>query len=281
MVFHSQKIFLVPFCNPKIFVSLTINCQMQKSKQKIWILICLALVCCVAMAFVKPIAQNICYHAFADARSYFGIPNFWNVISNVPYFFFGGAGVLYLVKQKSNPVFKKSSIGSTVFFAGVFLISFGSAYYHAWPDNETLVWDRLPMTIAFMGFFSAMIADFINERWGKILLLPLVAIGAFSVFYWQYTERCCCGDLRLYAIVQFLPMLLIPLIVVLFKTKTENTKYLWLMMLAYLAAKFFEAGDEVIYLRTPFLSGHTLKHFAASLAPLCYLLHLKRRKQFK
>jgi hypothetical protein len=26
--------------------------------------------------------------------------------------------------------------------AAVALVAFGSGYYHLWPDNETLVWDR-------------------------------------------------------------------------------------------------------------------------------------------
>ncbi len=33
---------------------------------------------------LDPIPQNPAYHAFADSGSWFGIPNTWNVISNVP-----------------------------------------------------------------------------------------------------------------------------------------------------------------------------------------------------
>ena len=251
--------------------------QPLSQKQKIWVLIVLAAAGCAAMAFAKPIAQDVCYHGFADARRYFGIPNFWNVISNLPYMLFGGAGMVFLIKQRNNPLYKNSLLSSFVFFAGVFLITFGSAWYHAWPNNQTLVWDRLPMTLAFMGFFSAMISDFIHVRWGKIMLLPLIACGAFSVYYWWCTEQQCCGDLRPYALVQFLPMLLIPLIVLLFKQKNTNAKCLWLMMLAYASAKIFEACDLCIYTQTWFLSGHTLKHFAASAAPLFYLLYLRKR----
>jgi hypothetical protein len=37
-----------------------------------------------------------------------------------------------------------------VLFAGVTLSSLGSSYFHLAPDNARLMWDRLPMTIAFI-----------------------------------------------------------------------------------------------------------------------------------
>lgn len=252
--------------------------EIYKQKEKVRVLILLALIACIAMTLVKPIAQDPHYHNFADARSYFSIPNFWNVISNIPYLLFAGAGFYFLATNKDQPHLKDHLLCYSVFFGGVFLTCFGSAYYHAFPDSETLVWDRLPMTIAFMGFFSAIIGEFISPRYGKILLLPLVCFGIFSVAYWWYTERQGHGDLRLYALVQYLPMLLIPLIVILFGNKTVPTRNLWYMMLAYLIAKFFEAGDQLIFQRTPFLSGHTLKHFAAGLTPLFYIRYLMDRR---
>ncbi len=42
--------------------------------------------------------------------------------------------------------------------------------------------------------------------------IPTLAIGIASVFYWQRTEAQGVGDLRLYALVQFLLMLIIPII---------------------------------------------------------------------
>lgn len=250
----------------------------HKQKEKVRVLILLTLIACIAMTLVKPIPQDPNYHHFADIRSYFSIPNFWNVISNILYLVFGGAGFYFLGTNINQSALKEHVLSYLVFFSGVFLTGFGSAYYHAYPDSETLVWDRLPMTIAFMGFFSAIIGEFISARYGKILLLPLVCFGIFSVAYWWYTERQGHGDLRLYALVQYLPMLLIPLIVIFFSNKAVATRNLWYMMLAYLAAKFFEAGDELIFLKTPFLSGHTLKHFAAGLTPLLYIRYLMDRK---
>ena len=36
------------------------------------------------LPFLPPIPQDQAYHQFADHRTLLGIPNFWNVVSNVP-----------------------------------------------------------------------------------------------------------------------------------------------------------------------------------------------------
>ena len=38
-----------------------------------------------ALLLLPPILQDQSYHRFADERTLFGIPNFWNVVSNVPF----------------------------------------------------------------------------------------------------------------------------------------------------------------------------------------------------
>lgn len=54
-----------------------------------------------------------------------------------------------------------------MFFAGVALISLGSAYYHLAPDDTRPVWDRLPMTIALLSLVAAVIAERISLRAGN------------------------------------------------------------------------------------------------------------------
>jgi hypothetical protein len=39
--------------------------------------------------FVPPIPQPQTYHRFADEHTMLGIPNFWNVVSNVPFILVG------------------------------------------------------------------------------------------------------------------------------------------------------------------------------------------------
>src|SRR6185295_8964248 len=91
-----------------------------------------------------------------------------------------------------------------VFFAGTVLVAFGSAYYHWRPDDAALLWDRLPMTIAFMALFVALLSEHIDERLDRKLLVPAIAIGIASLVWWRYAH-----DLRLYAWVQFAPLIAI------------------------------------------------------------------------
>ncbi|PYU18912.1 MAG: hypothetical protein DMG30_26090 [Acidobacteria bacterium] len=106
-----------------------------------------------------------------------------------------------------------------VFFLGVALTSIGSAYYHWAPDNGRLVWDRLPMSIAFMSLLAAIITERITVNAGLRSLLPLMALGIASVLYWHLTELKGQGDLRLYGLVQFYPVMAIPLLLTLFPAR--------------------------------------------------------------
>jgi hypothetical protein len=220
---------------------------------------------------LPPIPQDPAYHAFADARTLLGVPHFLNVVSNVPFVVVGALGLWAL--------FRPGAVGSggsvldpaerwplTVLFIGVFLTGFGSAYYHLAPTNETLVWDRLPMTVAFMGLFAAMIGERIGVRSGTWLLGPLVWLGLVSVFVWHMSERRGAGDLRLYGFVQFYPLVTIPLLLYLFPPRYTRGGDIMIALAWYLLAKVLEHGpvEHFIYGLGHGVSGHTLKHLAAA-----------------
>ena len=46
-----------------------------------------------ALLLLPPILQDQSYHRFADERTLFGIPNFWNVVSNLPFIAVGAVGL--------------------------------------------------------------------------------------------------------------------------------------------------------------------------------------------
>ncbi len=166
-------------------------------------------------------------------------------------------------------------------FLGVFLTFLGSGYYHLAPGNERLVWDRLPMTIAFTSFLAAMLAERISVRLGVGLLLPLLFIGTASVFYWDYTERMGAGDLRLHALVQFYPLLAIPYLMFRCKPRYTRSLDLGVAMASYVAAKLFEMMDARTFHAMGFVSGHTLKQLAAAVAPLWMLQMIMLRSPLK
>ncbi len=158
-----------------------------------------------------------------------------------------------------------------VLFIGVALVSVGSAYYHLAPDNARLIWDRLPMTAAFMALFSAFIADRVHRRIGTYWLLPMfLSAGILSVVYWAWSEALGRGDLRWYIVVQFYPIVALPIICWLFPTAryTSGRHLAWLIAW-YGTAKVLEFLDaEVFKLLGNSVSGHSLKHLASAIAVL-------------
>jgi hypothetical protein len=220
---------------------------------------------------LPPIPQDKSYHAFADGRTLLGVDNFLNVASNLPFVVVGALGLSWLFRPDSvrpdGPLRERAERWPLlVLFAGVLLTGFGSSYYHLAPDNDRLVWDRLPMTLGFMGFFASMIGERISVRAGAWLLWPLVWLGAVSVFQWQAGEARGAGDLRLYGFVQFYPLVTIPLMLYLFPARYTRSADVMIALGWYLLAKVVEAGplDHGIYEMGYVVSGHTLKHLAAA-----------------
>jgi Ceramidase len=237
-------------------------------RQRLALIIGIATLVVVAMFFFPRIHQPIAYHSFADCRELLGIPFFWDVITNLPFLIIGVLGLWRLSRYHSS-----HQLFYIVLFSGIFLTGIGSAYYHWQPNNNRLIWDRLPMTIVFMSFFSLLIAIHIQEKMGKRMLFPLLIVGVLSIVWWMYTDRVeHDDDLRPYVLVQFLPMLLLPLLVFLFPTRVYRPKVLLLIGGWYILAKILEANDAVIFDRIAF-SGHALKHLAAGVA-VWYMLNV-------
>ncbi len=248
----------LPFFNNRKF-SLVINMKpISIPKLLLWIT---ALTTIAVFIFMKPIQQDVTYHHFANDTIVFGIANFWNVVSNIGFIVIALSGIYFLLKNKISNIIIWS------LFAGIFVTGFGSAYYHYTPNNTTLVWDRLPMTIVFTSFFALIYSWCFSTKTGfKIWLVSLVA-GIYSVFYWQYTEQELRGDLRLYAIIQFLPIVLIAIIVASnFKKHTFLLQPISMIVLWYVVAKLLEHFDNYFFEITNLFSGHPIKHVAAAVA---------------
>ena len=236
-----------------------------------------ALAIVLFFAVVDPVPQDPAYHAFADTRPMLGVANFWNVMTNLPFLLAGAYGLVLVAR---NP----DAVGDSdlcwpwiIFFVGIALTAFGSGYFHLVPGNGSLVWDRLPMTIGFAGLFAIVIGEYLSPRAARTLLVPFLVVGAASVFYWHLTESAGSGDLRPYAVVQFLPVLLIPAILVIRHDVSDLTGSFWLLVLSYIAAKLLEHFDDGVYGSLQVMSGHSLKHVVAALSPAILILALHRR----
>ena len=252
-------------------------------KQRITLLWGISVLAIVGVLFVPPIAQDPTYHNLSDHRMIGGIPNFGDVFSNVAFLVVGVLGLWRLIQIREDTTLlieKREAIPFAVAFFGAILIFVGSAYYHWAPTNETLVWDRLPMTLTFMGIFSMVVAERISVRAGIVTLVPLLVLGVASVGYWQMTEQAGQGDLRPYALVQFLPVLLIPVILWLFPARYSGVRYLVEMIGWYMVAKALEFLDAVIWDWTGgWIAGHSLKHCVAAWGIYALVRYLKHRQR--
>lgn len=250
---------------------------MTKEKLGFVLITLITIAAVTTILFLDPIAQDTRYHNFHDTRMLFSIPNFWNVISNLPFVFAGVWGLGWIATAKKESYLSELKFAYFIFFAGTALVGLGSSYYHLQPNNFTLVWDRLPMTLAFMALFSIIVAEFISISVGRRLLIPMLVVGITSVFYWYYSELSGNGDLRLYILVQFLPMLVIPIILILFNSRFTLKRSYWLLIFTYLTAKVLEHFDAQVMSVLPLLSGHTLKHIVAAFGVSLLVYNYRKR----
>jgi len=231
---------------------------------------------------LPPIPQPQSYHQFADQRSFLGIPHFADVTSNFPFAVVGIWGLFFLSRRDAiattGPfVDLRVRWPYLLVFVGVLLTAFGSSYYHWSPSNARLVWDRLPMTIAFMAMVAAVITERISLRLGLWLLPILLLAGLASVLQWYRSEARGEGDLRFYAAVQVYAVLVL-LLALLFPPRYTRGSDLAVVVGFYALAKALEALDKPIFSLGHIVSGHTLKHLAAATATYWILRMLQRRR---
>ena len=228
----------------------------------------------IAIYSYGPIHQDPAYHNFADQQNILGVCNFFDVLSNIVFLFPGLWGTIVSLRNyrdSKDPLL----LSYFVFFLGIILTSIGSSYYHLSPSNDTLVWDRLPMTLAFMPLLCIIISEQVHRKAGLALLLPAIIIGTASVFYWQLTD-----DLSPYILVQFLPLLLMPLMLFLHPARPNFRVNIMLLIGGYGLSKVLEFADAQVYeLTENIVSGHTLKHIVAGLSIIFVIKVLPQLQQ--
>jgi hypothetical protein len=219
---------------------------------------------------LEPIAQPASYHDFADQRSMFGVPNLLDVASNIALLVAGAWGIA-LCAGEGRP---RRFASWMAFFACTVLTGLGSAYYHWAPNDATLVWDRLPLSLAVMSLFVALVSEDVGEKLEHVLLVPALAIGAMSVLWWWWS-----GDLRLYGWVQFAPLLCILFMLAMFPARHTHRRFVLYGLGLYGLAKVAEMNDvEIFSLTGHVVSGHTLKHLLAAGGVFALLAMLRRRE---
>ena len=211
----------------------------------------------LALALYGPIPQDQRFHDFADSRTIAGIPNFWNVVSNLPFLLAGAWGLFRLVRRRPAPTELRPAFAAL--FTAFALVAFGATWDHLDPRDASLFWDRLPMTLGFGAFLAVVVGERVSPRAGRMMLVPLLAVGLASVLVWRAT-----GDLRLYVLVQYVLAGVVPLVLLLYRGRPGSPTRFYLGAIgAYAFATVLEVLDRPIY-QALGVSGHTLKHHAAA-----------------
>jgi hypothetical protein len=241
-------------------------------------LVGITLVALALALFLPAMPQPLAYHDFADKRVAFGIGNFLDVVSNLAFTLAGLAGLLLAVRPGTCFERPAERWPYLVFASGLLLTSAGSWYYHLAPGNETLFWDRLPMTISFMSLLAAQIVDRVDVRAGLMALVPMLLLGIATVLHWIATERQGRGNAMPYVVLQAYSVIVLLQLAVLHPSRYTHGNAIFAVFAGYVLAKVLEHFDRGIFALTGAVSGHTLKHLAAALAGGLVVCMLWRRE---
>ncbi|MBI99731.1 MAG: hypothetical protein CME67_00755 [Halobacteriovoraceae bacterium] len=213
---------------------------------------------------LSKITQNPIYHNFADQSTILGIPHFYDVVTNI---FFLVVGVMGIREHLRSPF----SLSKLILVIGVLLVAPGSTYYHLLPNNERLLWDRLPMVLGFCSLTTWLLIEYFQIKKEKLLLALLNLVGLVSLAVWVSTE-----DLRFYYWVQLSPVVLLLYLAVFKRSMFQNANLVFGAFAFYVLAKLTETYDEAIFVVIG-LSGHSIKHILAAIA-VYFLIKLEINK---
>lgn len=224
----------------------------------------------LAAVLLPAVAQWQSYHDFADARSWLGLPHAFNVLSNLPFLVIGALGLWHLARA---PIDRRIALPYGLFFVGVLLTSFGSAWYHLDPRDATLVWDRLPIALGFAGLVAATLVDRAPCR-SVLFGAAFASVAIASVLNWFWG-----GNLVPYLVMQasFAGVALVATARI--PSRFTHARWLYGAAALYGAAIACEKYDRVIEAWTDGgVSGHTLKHLLAALGLYVVYAMLRRRR---
>jgi hypothetical protein len=209
-------------------------------------------------------------HPFVDARALGPLPNAVDVLSNLPFALFGAWG-LWRLGRCSAVLPAPQRLAAGVFFTGLLCTFAGSSYYHWAPDALGLMLDRIGMGVAFAGVLGLAVAERVSARAAAATTFVTCVSAMLAAATCAAT-----GNVLPWACIQFGGMALV-LAAAFLKPEHRAVGVRWLPLIAlYALAKLLEAGDEWVFHATgELVSGHSLKHVAASLAVLPVLAALR------
>lgn len=236
----------------------------------------------VAASMNLSVQQDQSYHSFADDRAWLGVANAFNTLSNLPLLLIGILGLVFLWRDRASARLIRFEMPAERFaywglFAAVALTGIGSMYYHLAPDDTRLVWDRLPISLAFTALLAAMISERLSAQWGIRLLVPLMLYGAGSVAYWRWSALQGAENLVPYGIAQYGSIAAIFALAIARRSRYTRGGVIFAVLLMYALAKVAEIFDTKIFEWGHGISGHSIKHLLAGAAVLLLLRMIQLR----
>lgn len=249
--------------------------QPPLSRLETWLASGMALLLVIAV-FGPAATQPADYHAFADARTVWGIPFAQDVLSNLAFLACGLLG-LWALRVRMAAATQAERRMAWLFFAGLICTAGASTWYHLAPGDTGLLVDRCGMSVAFAGLLGLGCAGRVSDRAGIALAAGILVLAPLSAVYWYSS-----GNLLPWAVLQAGGMLGIVWFALLpRRAGTLDVRWGWVIAL-YAIAKLLELQDHAVHaLTSGLVSGHTLKHVLAALAalPVIAALQVQRQEQ--
>lgn len=240
----------------------------------------LTIVLGLLVLLLGPIAQPPDYNNFADRAPLLGVAHGADVLSNAGFALVALWGWLTLWPRRHGPALLHGWIGYRLFLAGLLLTALGSGWYHLAPDNQRLVWDRLPIALTMAGLLAAVRAECVPDSRATRYTLIITLAAVLTVAWWHYTDQTRPpGDLGPYLALQSLALVLIPLWQSAYRAPLADRIAFDAAIALYVFAKLAEFYDRELLAALGFMSGHTLKHLLAVAASAVLVGRLSQRSR--
>ena len=184
------------------------------------------------------IPLTIQHHQFASQVSYWGIPAFTLIFSSLCLV---SVGVFGLIKHTRYTLNTDLITGLITFLIALILSGIGSAIYHWNPQDQTILFKQIPISILCMGLsFSLLVSQSKLASWGWFYGL-MMAYAILSPIYGIYAHQ-----VQIYYATQFFPIALMILLIARIWSSSYTTSLIYGVIFLVLG-KGAEISDHEIY----------------------------------
>lgn len=228
------------------------------------------------LALVLPgMAQPEHYHAFADRRAWGALPHAADVLSNLGFVLAALAGFVALWRADLCRLRGTARALCALFFAGLLCSAAGSAVYHWAPQNASLVWDRLGMSVAFAGLLGLAVQTRIDDISARLATMVMLLAAPASIWVWAQTS-----NVLPWVLVQAGGMLMVLWLAFVSPRRHALPVELGWVIGLYALAKLLEISDSDVFdVSGHLISGHSLKHWVAAAAAWPVLRALRQWRE--